>query len=65
MAFSLTILALFLLLALAAPRYGADSRGGGGRFDEPDPPPRPRFTPAADLATLRAWFSARTPTARG
>ena len=47
---------LLLLIALAAPRYGVDSREGhdwNRRFGPPDPPPplasRRRSTPAADL----------------
>jgi hypothetical protein len=51
--------ALLLLIALAAPRYGVDSRDGhdwNRRFGPPDPPPpmasRRRSTPAADLAAL-------------
>jgi len=65
MSFAIWILALFLVLAITAPRYGADSRGAGGRFGDPDPPPRRRFSPAADLAAIRARLSGRTPTARG
>jgi hypothetical protein len=51
--------ALLLLIAVAAPRYGVDSRDGydwNRRFGPPDPPPpmasRRRSTPAADLAAL-------------
>ena len=51
--------ALLLLIALAAPRYGVDSRDGhdwNRRFGPPDPPPpmasRRLSTPAADLAAL-------------
>ena len=51
--------AVLLLIALAAPRYGVDSRDGSywnRRFGPPDPPPRMasrrRSTPAADLAAL-------------
>ena len=51
--------ALLLLIALAAPRYGVDSRDGhdwNRRFGPPDPLPplasRRRSTPAADLAAL-------------
>src|SRR5204863_1037010 len=51
--------ALLLLIAIAAPRYGVDSRDGhdwNRRFGPPDPPPpmasRRRSTPAADLAAL-------------
>jgi hypothetical protein len=51
--------ALLLLIALAAPRYGVDSRDGSmwnPRLGPPDPPPpmasRRRSTPAADLAAL-------------
>jgi len=51
--------ALLLLIALAAPRYGVDSRDGQDwhrRPGPPDPPPpmasRRRSTPAADLAAL-------------
>jgi hypothetical protein len=50
---------LLLLIALAAPRYGVDSRDGqdwNRHFGPPDPPPpmasRRRSTPAADLAAL-------------
>lgn len=50
---------LLLLIAVAAPRYGVDSRDGSlwnRRFGPPDPPPpmasRRRSTPAADLAAL-------------
>ena len=48
--------ALLLFIALAAPRYGVDSRDGSlwnRRFGPPDPPPpmasRRRSTPVADL----------------
>jgi hypothetical protein len=51
--------AVLLLIALAAPRYGVDSRNGSfwnRRFGPPDPPPpmasRRPSTPAADLAAL-------------
>ena len=48
--------ALLLLIALAAPRYGADSRAGSlwtTHPGPPDPPPaRRRSTPAADLRAL-------------
>ena len=51
--------AVLLLIAVAAPRYGVDSRDGSywnRRFGPPDPPPpmasRRRSTPAADLAAL-------------
>jgi hypothetical protein len=51
--------ALLLLIAVAAPRYGVDSRDGydwNRRFGPPDPPPpmasRRRSTPRADLAAL-------------
>jgi hypothetical protein len=51
--------ALLVAIALAAPRYGVDSRDGfdwNRRFGPPDPPPpmasRRRSTPAADLRTL-------------
>ena len=50
---------LLLLIALAAPRYGVDSRDShdwNRQFGPPDPPPpmasRRRSTPAADLAAL-------------
>lgn len=50
---------VLLLTALAAPRYGVDSRDGRDwtpRFGPPDPPPpmasRRRSTPAADLRAL-------------
>jgi hypothetical protein len=53
---SLVLPAVLLLIALAAPRYGVDSRDGSfwnRRFGPPDPPPpiasRRRSTPAADL----------------
>jgi len=58
--------ALLLLIAVAAPRYGVDSRDGydwNRRFGPPDPPPpmasRRRSTPAADLVAL-ARFVRRT-----
>ena len=51
--------ALLIAIALAAPRYGVDSRDGSfwnPRFGPPDPPlpmaSRRRSTPAADLAAL-------------
>jgi hypothetical protein len=51
--------ALLIAIALAAPRYGVDSRDGSfwnSRFGPPDPPlpmaSRRRSTPAADLAAL-------------
>ena len=48
--------ALLLLIALAAPRYGAGSRAGSlwtTHPGPPDPPPvRRRSTPAADLRAL-------------
>ena len=51
--------ALLIAIALAAPRYGVDSRDGSmwnRRFGPPEPPPpmasRRRSTPAADLAAL-------------
>jgi hypothetical protein len=51
--------ALLVAIALAAPRYGVDSRDGFDwirRPGPPDPPPpmasRRRSTPAADLAAL-------------
>jgi hypothetical protein len=57
--------ALLLLIAIAAPRYGVDSRDGhdwNRRFGPPDPPApmasRRRSTPAADLAAL-ARFARR------
>jgi hypothetical protein len=50
---------LLIVIAIAAPRYGVDSRDGydwNRRFGPPDPPPpmasRRRSTPAADLAAL-------------
>jgi hypothetical protein len=62
--------ALLLLIAVAAPRYGVDSRDGydwNRRFGPPDPPPpmasRRRSTPSADLAAL-ARFVRRTVTHR-
>jgi hypothetical protein len=63
--------ALLLLIAVAAPRYGVDSRDGydwNRRFGPPDPLPpmasRRRSTPAADLAAV-ARFVRRTATRRG
>jgi hypothetical protein len=57
--------ALLLLIAIAAPRYGVDSRDGhdwNRRPGPPDPPPpmasRRRSTPLADLAAL-ARFARR------
>jgi hypothetical protein len=54
--------ALLLLIALAAPRYGVDSRAGHDwtpRSGPPDPPPplasRRRSTPAADLRALARY----------
>jgi hypothetical protein len=51
--------ALLIAIAIAAPRYGVDSRDGydwNRRFGPPDPPlpmaSRRRSTPAADLAAL-------------
>ena len=51
--------ALLVAIALAAPRYGVDSRDGfdwNRRLGPPEPPPpmasRRRSTPAADLAAL-------------
>jgi hypothetical protein len=51
--------ALLVLIAVAAPRYGVDSRDGydwNRRFGPPDPLPpmasRRRSTPAADLIAL-------------
>ena len=51
--------ALLIAIALAAPRYGMDSRDGydwNRRFGPPDPPPplasRRRSTPLADLTAL-------------
>jgi hypothetical protein len=67
--------ALLVVIALAAPRYGVDSRDGydwNRRFGPPDPPPpmssRRRSTPAADLAALvrylrRTFARRRTATA--
>jgi hypothetical protein len=57
---SLWVLAILLIaIALAAPRYGVDSRDGSDwrpHFGPPDPPlpmaSRRRSTPAADLAAL-------------
>ena len=69
--------ALLLLIALAAPRYGVDSRDGydwNRRFGPPDPPPpmasRRRSTPAADLKRVlrlvrRTLRHGRPVTARG
>ena len=62
--------ALLIAIALAAPRYGVDSRDRydwNRRFGPPDPLPpmasRRRSTPAADLATL-ARFVRRATVAR-
>jgi hypothetical protein len=51
--------ALLVTIALAAPRYGVDSRDGfdwNRRIGPPEPPPpmasRRRSTPAADVAAL-------------
>jgi hypothetical protein len=59
--------ALLLLMALAAPRYGVDSRDGRDwtrRFGPPEPPPpvasRRRSTPAADLTALARVVRRRT-----
>ena len=66
--------ALLLLIALAAPRYGVDSRDGhdwNRRFGPPDPLPplasRRRSTPAADLAALARFgrHAARAAVTRG
>lgn len=63
--------ALLLLIALAAPRYGVDSRAGHDwtpRFGPPDPPPpmasRRRSTPAADLRALARYVRRTAATAR-
>jgi hypothetical protein len=62
--------ALLIAIALAAPRYGVDSRDRydwNRRFGPPDPLPpmesRRRSTPAADLAAL-ARFARRATGAR-
>ena len=62
--------ALLIAIALAAPRYGVDSRDRfdwNRRFGPPDPLPpmasRRRSTPAADLAAL-ARFARRTAVGR-
>ena len=59
--------AVLVLIALAAPRYGVDSRDGSfwnPRFGPPDPPlpmaSRRRSTPAADLAALVRLFRRAT-----
>ena len=59
--------ALLLLIALAAPRYGVDSRDRydwNRRFGPPDPLPpmasRRRSTPAADLAALARFVRRAT-----
>jgi hypothetical protein len=51
--------ALLVMIALAAPRYGVDSRDGfdwNRRIGPPEPPPpmasRRRSTPTADVAAL-------------
>jgi hypothetical protein len=63
--------AMLLLIALAAPRYGVDSRDGSywnRRFGPPDPLPpmasRRRSTPAADLAALLRLVRRAAVTAR-
>ena len=62
--------ALLVVIAVAAPRYGVDSRDSydwNRRFGPPDPPPpmasRRRSTPAADLAALARMI--RRATSRG
>ena len=57
--------ALLLLIALAAPRYGVDSRNGSlwnPQYGPPDPPPpmasRRRSTPAADLKRVLQFVAA-------
>ena len=52
----LILLAVLVLIAVAAPRYGVDSRDGADwnparRYDEP-PPVRRRHTVRGDLAAL-------------
>jgi hypothetical protein len=54
------LLAVLVAIALAAPRYGVDSRWVG-RPGEPPPPPRPQPTPFGDLATLWRYLSRRVP----
>ena len=44
------LLAVLVLIALAAPRYGVDSRFP--RIGEDPPPPRPVPTPWGDLRSL-------------
>ncbi|MGQ0573784.1 MAG: hypothetical protein ACT4RN_06215 [Pseudonocardia sp.] len=65
---SFWLVVLLVVLAATAPRYGADSRGAA-RIGEPDPPYRPRHTPAGDLAALRRllarWLTGPAPTDRG
>jgi hypothetical protein len=62
--------ALLITIAVAAPRYGVDTRDGydwNRRFGPPDPPPplasRRRSTPLADLSALAR--AARHLVARG
>lgn len=45
------LLAVLVAIAVAAPRYGVDSRWVG-RPGEPPPPPRPQPTPWGDLKAL-------------
>jgi len=62
MTMPLILLVVLVAIAVAAPRYGADSRDSADwnparRYDEP-PPTRRRHTVGADLATLGRAFAA-------
>jgi hypothetical protein len=63
---------LLLLIALAAPRYGVDSRTGSSWNPQSGPPESPppmasrrRSTPAADLAALIRFLRRTLRTRRG
>jgi hypothetical protein len=64
----LTIVALLIVVALAAPRYGADSHTSDGWTAHPgDPVPRTRPSVRGDLLTLGAGLrtALRAPLGRG